>query len=100
MTTPDTPRPVAEPISPELRRRLVELGQFHYDWATEHESDAAYQRRPADYNMHHVDMDTDPAAQDQFHARADQIMGVTGRSVRDRWALDEQLAAEEDTSGA
>jgi hypothetical protein len=69
------PRPSAE-----RQRQLAELADWHREWASRHEGDAAGSFAPdgrgADYNQHNVDLDVSSAAEDEFHARARQIMGV------------------------
>lgn len=65
-------------IDPELRRRLVALGNAHDEWvdgklATDPGPFRPEGRKPgSDYNQHHVDLEADD---DAFHDRARQIMG-------------------------
>lgn len=72
---------MTRPVSPERRRRLVALADFHDRWAAGAEPRAGFrpETRPAgsDYNQHYVDMDATPVDEDAFHAGARQIMGIT-----------------------
>ncbi|MFG3709205.1 hypothetical protein ACGF7U_31365 [Micromonospora sp. NPDC047670] len=67
-------------MDPERRRRLVALGDLHREWADRHEKSTPFDpdNRPqdSDYNQHHVDVDADAAATEEFVRRADRIMGV------------------------
>lgn len=72
-----------EPVRPsETRiRRLRELGEWHDEWAATHGASAGFHpdqhpKPGSDYNQHHVDLDATPEAEDAFHARARQIMGL------------------------
>lgn len=76
-------------MDPELRRRLVALGEWHDRWAAAAEATAQFrpERHPAgsDYNEHYVDLEADPVLQDAFHAGARRIMGLdplTGRRTQ------------------
>lgn len=64
----------------ERRARLVALGKLHDQWAAGALAGAEFHpdRRPAttDYPQHYADLDADPAAEDAFHAKARQIMGL------------------------
>lgn len=72
---------IPAPPPAEKRRRLAELAAWHDQWATRHMSTARFRPggRPAesDYGQHFTDLDAAPAAEDEFHARARQIMGIT-----------------------
>lgn len=65
-------------MDPERRRRLLALSDWHREWSARNQAAAsqAFQPRAAasDYNVHHVDVDASGAAEDEFHARAMQIM--------------------------
>jgi hypothetical protein len=68
-------------MDPELRRRLVALGELQRQWSARHESQTPYapgENRPAgsDYNQHHVDVDASAAAEDDFHREARRVMGI------------------------
>ncbi|WP_091639531.1 hypothetical protein [Micromonospora pallida] len=67
-------------MNPERRRRLVALGEWHREWTARHESSTPFDpsSRPegSDYAQHHVTLDADGAAQDEFFARANHIMGI------------------------
>lgn len=76
-------RPPREPVRPSAQRveRLRQLGDWHREWTAQHADTADFrpQEHPApdsDYNQHHVLMDAPTDAQDQFHTRARQIMGL------------------------
>ncbi|WP_307934443.1 hypothetical protein [Salinispora arenicola] len=80
---PPIPRPRRRPVRPSAARvrRLTELGQWHRNWVARHADNAGFHpdEHPtpgSDYNLHHVDLDASLAAQDEFHARARQIMGL------------------------
>lgn len=69
-------------MDPERRRRLVELADWQAEWSRRHQGTAAAafdsSGRPqgSDYNLHAVDVDAGGEAEDEFHARARQIMGI------------------------
>lgn len=72
-------------IDPERRRRLIALTEWHREWVARHQqaADEAYDPSQgpvgSDYNLHYVDLEAPAEAQDEFHARARQIMGIDNR---------------------
>lgn len=62
------------------RARLVALGRLHDQWVDEHVAaasdsfDASKWPEGSGYNVHHVDIDASPEAQDAFHRQATAIM--------------------------
>ncbi|MFJ8815437.1 hypothetical protein [Amycolatopsis thermoflava] len=73
-------RPV--PPSPEMRRRLNELADLHQEWVqrnlarSEFDRGRARAKSPSDYNLHFLDVNPPADAEDEFHARAREIMGL------------------------
>lgn len=62
-------------------RRLQALGEAHREWVAENADTAGFypEDHPipgSDYNLHHVDLDAQTEAQDEFYHRARRIMGV------------------------
>lgn len=75
-------------MDPQLRQRLVALGELHDAWVARSLDGAGFDPagRPAgsDYNQHYVDLDAARTAEDEFHAAARQIFGldpVTGQPI-------------------
>jgi hypothetical protein len=70
------------PISAERRRRLAALADLHDEWAAQHlagaEFDPSGRPQGSDYNQHYLDVNPDPAAEDEFHARARAIFDQGG----------------------
>lgn len=63
-------------MTPERRRRMVELAEWHRDWTERRLSNTGFHpdtNDAEDYNMHYVDVEADD---DAFHTRARQIMGI------------------------
>jgi hypothetical protein len=69
-----------DPVSPAVRRRQNALAAWHDRWSAQHTESAPFtaEGHPAgsDYNQHHIDVEADGEAEDQFHRRARRIMGV------------------------
>jgi hypothetical protein len=65
--------------SPERVAKLAALGKLHDEFVAENAAAAGFEpdgRKPgSDYNVHHVDLDADPAALDAFHAKASALLG-------------------------
>ncbi|MDQ0377948.1 hypothetical protein [Amycolatopsis thermophila] len=72
----------AVPPSPEKRRRLNELADWHQEWARRNLDRAEFDRgrarakSPSDYNLHYLDVNPSADAEDEFQARAREIMGL------------------------
>jgi hypothetical protein len=72
-------------MDPERRRRLVALAEWHREWVARHQqaADEAYDpsKWPGvrDYHEHYVDLEAPAEAQEEFHSRARQIMGIDHR---------------------
>lgn len=84
------PRP-----APERVARLRALAQWHDEWVGRHLDGSGFTPRGegSDYNLHHLDVDgASPEAEDEFHARAAEIMfaggGLTGAARRTKPAAD------------
>ncbi len=62
---------------PERQRRLDQLAGLHAGFVRANADTAGFnpegRRTGGDYNVHHVDIDADPAALDAFHRRAAAI---------------------------
>lgn len=76
------------PAPPTQQERLRELAAWHAEWQRRHAAGTPY--RPElhpgdpDYDLHHVDVEASAAAEQEFTARAREIMGLdrdTGRPV-------------------
>lgn len=64
---------------PDIQRRLAALADWHRQWSKKQVKDSGFHQRGADsdYNQHHLDVDgASAAAEEEFHARARQIMGL------------------------
>lgn len=67
-------------VNAERRRRLIALGELHDRWVRENAAstsahfDPSGRKTGSDYNQHHVDLDADGAAQDDFHEQAMRII--------------------------
>ncbi|MGA8112315.1 MAG: hypothetical protein WCA46_01495, partial [Actinocatenispora sp.] len=80
---------MAARMDPERARKLQALAAWHREWSEKHADTAdfrpeGYPDAESDYNLHHVDVHPDPAAEAEFMTRARQIMGLdpeTGRSL-------------------
>ncbi len=80
---------MAVEMDPGRARKLRELAEWHREWSRRHADTASFhpEQHPdagSDYNVHHVDVDPDPAAEVEYMTRARQIMGLdpeTGRAV-------------------
>jgi hypothetical protein len=78
---PDPDRPPPRRPSPDRIRRLRELAEWHDEWVKKWADRAGFHpqehpRQDSDYNLHHVDLDAPPEAQQEFYERAQQIMGL------------------------
>jgi hypothetical protein len=66
----------------EDRRRAREMEQLHFDWSGQQIAAGMDgpvppgRRSPSDYNQHVPDLESSGAAQDEFHTRAREIMGL------------------------
>ena len=76
------PRPRTKPVRPSADhvRRLDELAEWHREWVATWANRAGFHpeqhpKRDSDYNLHHVDLDAPPRAQEEFYRRARDIMG-------------------------
>lgn len=74
---------VPEPVTPARAERLRALAAWHTEWFARQVASGvdgavpAARPEPSDWNLHVPDLRADPAAEDEFHARARQIMGIT-----------------------
>lgn len=74
-------------MTDERRRKLIALGEFHDRWVDDNIADASVRFDPSaheefrDYNLHHVDLDADGAAQDEFGRQAMAILRGDADSV-------------------
>lgn len=73
----------ARAVDPETQRqRARDLSAWHDEWSGQQIADGVDgpvpddRPDPSDYNQHYPDMEADGAAQDEFHTRARQIMGL------------------------
>lgn len=74
----DRRRPPRRP-DPEHIARLNQLAAWRLEWSRKHRDRARFRARGAesDYNQHNLDIDgASAAAEDEFHARAREIMGI------------------------
>lgn len=64
-------------MTPERRAQLIALGDWHAEWVARQLPGAPFRpegrKAGSDYNQHYVDLESDD---NEFHARARQIMGV------------------------
>ena len=81
---PGMPRPRSQPIRPseDEIRRTRELTAWHREWVAKWADRAGFHpeehpKADSDYNLHHVDLDAPQEALDEYHRRADEIMGRT-----------------------
>ena len=74
----DDPGPVQE-VSPLVQRRQRKLSDWHYEWSMRHKNDASFhpegRKTPSDYNQHYVDINPPREIENEFHRRANEIMG-------------------------
>ncbi len=69
------------PVSPEVRERLVRLGELHDEWVDEQlaRGDVPFnpEGRPegSDYSQHYIDLEASGEALDEFNRRAGEIEG-------------------------
>jgi len=79
---PRTDRTPPAPVSAARARRQAELGRWHEEWSAEQIAAGVDgpvpPGRPADsdYNLHVPDMAAPHPAEDEFHRRAREIMGI------------------------
>lgn len=78
------------PVRPSDARvaELNALADLHAEWTAEHAGGAAFNpkgRKPgSDYNVHHVDLEADQAAMDDFYRRSVEIFaGAPGTDLPD-----------------
>jgi hypothetical protein len=67
--------PLTRP-SPERRRRLTAVAEAHHQWTLEQlpRTDVPFRPRDenSDYNLHHLDVEADGAAEDDLQAAVDR----------------------------
>ncbi|MEU6427710.1 hypothetical protein ABZ860_17620 [Microbispora sp. NPDC046973] len=67
--------------SAELIARLAALAEVHAEWEREHLAEADFRpegrRQGSDYQQHYLDVNPPTSAEDEFHRRAQQAMGLT-----------------------
>lgn len=80
MTTPAKP---PDPVSAGRADRQRELAAWHEEWFAAQVAAGVDgpvppgRKNPSDYNEHVPDMAASSAAEDEFHARAREIMGIS-----------------------
>lgn len=67
-------------MTPERKAKLAAIANLHDQWVTRNLPSAGENFDPSGYRgntcypSHHVDIDADPGAQDEFHAAATKIL--------------------------